>query len=133
MAQRVIDTLGIETSATHMEWFYGPKGLRFSEIGCRPPGVCTWDLYAAANDYDIYRQWAMAVMWGKLTRTRRGDERWDNCTSSRSRWSYCWLQWLGGDATPLWTIHNGCPFPPVGSRPTSRGRIYGQCLGTTAL
>jgi carbamoylphosphate synthase large subunit len=66
MAQRVIDTLGIETSATHMEWFYGPKGLRFSEIGCRPPGVNTWDLYAAANDYDIYRQWAMAVMYGKV-------------------------------------------------------------------
>jgi hypothetical protein len=22
--------------ATHMEWFYGPKGLKFSEIGCAP-------------------------------------------------------------------------------------------------
>ena len=39
MGQRVIDALGITTSATHMEWFSGPKGLKFSEIGCRPPGV----------------------------------------------------------------------------------------------
>ena len=38
MGARVIEALGIETSATHMEWFYGPKGLRFCEIGCRPPG-----------------------------------------------------------------------------------------------
>src|SRR5207253_2752726 len=55
----------IETSATHMEWFAGPKGLKFSEIGCRPPGVGTWDLYAAANEFDIYREWAMAVVHGK--------------------------------------------------------------------
>ncbi|MDN5768176.1 MAG: ATP-grasp domain-containing protein, partial [Humibacillus sp.] len=26
LGQRVIEALGIETSATHMEWFYGPKG-----------------------------------------------------------------------------------------------------------
>jgi hypothetical protein len=25
-----------------MEWFFGPKGLKFSEIGCRPPGVRVW-------------------------------------------------------------------------------------------
>ena len=43
-----------------MEWFFGPKGLKFSEIGCRPPGVRAWDLYAAGNDIDIYREWAMA-------------------------------------------------------------------------
>ncbi len=58
LGRRVIDALGIETSATHMEWFYGPKGLRFSEIGCRPPGVGAWDLYSAANDVDVYREWA---------------------------------------------------------------------------
>jgi formate-dependent phosphoribosylglycinamide formyltransferase (GAR transformylase) len=64
MGARVIQALGIETSATHMEWFYGPKGLRFSEIGCRPPGVGAWDLYSAANDVDVYREWAHAVVHG---------------------------------------------------------------------
>jgi hypothetical protein len=65
MGAKVIHALHIETGPTHMEWFFGPKGLRFSEIGCRPPGVGCWDLYRAANDMDIYREWAMAVCWGR--------------------------------------------------------------------
>ena len=67
MGRRVNAALGIGTSATHMEWFFGPKGLRFSEIGCRPPGVGAWDLYAAGNDMDIYLQWAHAVCYGTTT------------------------------------------------------------------
>ena len=66
LGQRVITALGIGTSATHMEWFAGPKGLYFSEIGARPPGVRAWDLYAAANDFDIYREWANAIVHGQL-------------------------------------------------------------------
>ena len=68
MAQKVVTALGIETSATHMEWFFGPKGLKFSEVGCRPPGVRTWDLYCAANDVDLYKEWAAAVCYGKTLR-----------------------------------------------------------------
>jgi formate-dependent phosphoribosylglycinamide formyltransferase (GAR transformylase) len=64
MGARVIAALGIGTSATHMEWFFGPKGLRFSEIGCRPPGVGAWDLYSAGNDLDLYRAWADAIVHG---------------------------------------------------------------------
>jgi len=65
---RTIEALGIGTSATHMEWFFGPKGLRFSEIGCRPPGVRAWDLYAVGNDIDIYREWANAIVHGAVER-----------------------------------------------------------------
>jgi formate-dependent phosphoribosylglycinamide formyltransferase (GAR transformylase) len=65
LGARVISVLGIESSATHMEWFFGPKGLRFSEIGCRPPGVGQWDVYAAANEFDIFREWALAVAGGQ--------------------------------------------------------------------
>jgi formate-dependent phosphoribosylglycinamide formyltransferase (GAR transformylase) len=68
MGRRVTEALGIGTSATHMEWFFGPRGLRFSEIGCRPPGVRAWDLYAAGNDIDIYREWANAVLHGGVDR-----------------------------------------------------------------
>jgi hypothetical protein len=64
LGRKVLGPLGIGTSATHMEWFFGPKGLRFSEIGCRPPGVRVWDLYAAANDLDIYREWAQLLCYG---------------------------------------------------------------------
>ena len=61
--------LGIGTSATHMEWFAGPKGLKFSEIGCRPPGVGAWDLYSAGNDIDLYREWANAIAHGGTSAT----------------------------------------------------------------
>jgi carbamoylphosphate synthase large subunit len=64
LGRRVIEVLGIETSATHMEWFFGPKGLKFSEIGCRPPGVRVWDLYAAGNDLDLYVEWAKLIVHG---------------------------------------------------------------------
>jgi hypothetical protein len=68
LGRKVIHVLDIETSATHMEWFYGPKGLKFSEIGCRPPGVRAWDLYAVANEIDIYYEWALAVLYGRTSR-----------------------------------------------------------------
>jgi len=45
MGRRVIAALGIGTSATHMEWFFGTKGPKFSEIGSRPPRVGASDLY----------------------------------------------------------------------------------------
>ncbi|MGI9037742.1 MAG: ATP-grasp domain-containing protein [Gemmatimonadota bacterium] len=68
LGRKVIDVLDIETSATHMEWFFGPRGLKFSEIGCRPPGVRVWDLYSAANGMDMYYEWASAVLFGRPSR-----------------------------------------------------------------
>ncbi len=69
MGRKVNALLGIETSATHMEWFFGPKGLKFSEIGCRPPGVRAWDLYGVGNDMDLYREWAVAIVNGTTSQT----------------------------------------------------------------
>ncbi|MCB9742862.1 MAG: ATP-grasp domain-containing protein [Alphaproteobacteria bacterium] len=68
MGRRVVQAMGITTSATHMEWFFGPEGLKFSEIGARPPGVHLWDIYCEANDFDLYTEWARAVCWGTLDR-----------------------------------------------------------------
>jgi formate-dependent phosphoribosylglycinamide formyltransferase (GAR transformylase) len=70
LGKEVIDCLGIGTSATHMEWFFGPKGLKFSEIGCRPPGVGAWDLYCAAHEIDLYRDWAHAIVHGSVQQHR---------------------------------------------------------------
>jgi hypothetical protein len=64
--QKVIRALGITTSATHMEWFFGPKGLKVSELGARPPGERLWDLYCVGNDLDLYREWARAVALGRV-------------------------------------------------------------------
>lgn len=66
LGQQVVEALGIWTSATHMEWFHGGKGRKFSEIGCRPPGVGVWDLYCAANDFDLYAAWAHAIVHEKV-------------------------------------------------------------------
>ncbi len=66
LGRQVIQALGLQTTPTHMEWFFGPKGLKFSEIGVRPPGVGQWDLYCAANDIDLYREWAHAVAYGSV-------------------------------------------------------------------
>lgn len=65
--RRVIRALGIGTSATHMEWFFGPKGLKVSEIGARPPGERLWDLYCVGNEIDLYREWAEAIVHGRNT------------------------------------------------------------------
>lgn len=64
MGRKVIQKLGLHTAPTHMEWFYGSKGLKFSEIGARPPGVGQWDLYCAANDVDLYKEWAFGIVKG---------------------------------------------------------------------
>ena len=64
--RKVIRALGVPTSATHMEWFFGPKGLKVSEIGARPPGERLWDLYCVGNDLDLYREWARAVVFGRV-------------------------------------------------------------------
>jgi len=67
MGAKVSRLLGLERSATHMEWFFGQKGLKFSEIGARPAGEKIWDMYKVGNDYDIYEQWASAVLHGRST------------------------------------------------------------------
>jgi len=59
--RKVIGALGLGTTATHMEWFAGAQGLLFSEIGARPPGCNHWDVYCAANDIDLYAEWAAAA------------------------------------------------------------------------
>jgi len=62
LGRRVIDALGIRNAATHLEWFFGPEGLKFSEIGARPAGEKIWDLYRFANDFDVFAEWALAVL-----------------------------------------------------------------------
>jgi biotin carboxylase len=61
MGKKVVELLGLRNTGTHMEWFFGPKGLKFSEIGARPAGERIWDMYGVANDFDVYREWALAI------------------------------------------------------------------------
>lgn len=61
LARTVIDALELRATATHMEWFFGPKGMKFSEIGARPAGEKIWDMYRFANEFDVFREWALAI------------------------------------------------------------------------
>ena len=124
MGARVIEALGIETSATHMEWFYGPKGLRFSEIGCRPPGVGAWDLYSAANDVDVYREWANAIVHGGagprpvapvLRRDRRAPPDRDGSITGYSGLDEIRAATTSGSSTPT------CPTPAHRTQPVEAG------------
>ncbi len=65
VGQKVIEVLGLVDCATHMEWFFGPKGLKVSEIGARPAGERIWDMHAAGNEFDLYGAWAAAVTDGR--------------------------------------------------------------------
>jgi len=131
MGQRVIELLGIGTSSTHMEWFSGPKGLIFSEIGCRPPGVRTWDLYNVGNDMDLYREWASFVCFGEVRQIPsrrfatgivalrpdrdgriRGAEGWDR---------FCQQY---GD----WIIDGHLPHPGTPTQPVSAGYMANAWL-----
>jgi biotin carboxylase len=66
IGRKVNRLLGLSRTATHMEWFFGPKGLLFSEIGARPAGERIWDMYRVANEFDVYREWASAVVHGRV-------------------------------------------------------------------
>ncbi|HAA59226.1 MAG TPA: ATPase [Myxococcales bacterium] len=65
MGRKVLSEMGLGDTSTHMEWFFGPKGLSFSEIGARPPGCRHWDLYNYANDCDLYLAWAQSIVHGE--------------------------------------------------------------------
>jgi hypothetical protein len=68
-ADRVHAALGLANTATHMEWFFGSKGLKISEIGARPAGERIWDMHQAGNEFDLYLAWAEAVLRGRATGT----------------------------------------------------------------
>jgi hypothetical protein len=65
VGRQAIAALGIDGAPTHMEWFFGPKGLKVSEIAARPAGDRIWDLYSTANEIDLYAEWAHLVVRGR--------------------------------------------------------------------
>ena len=124
LGARVIELLEIETSATHMEWFFGPKGLKFSEIACRPPGVRAWDLYNIGNDVDLYRQWAESVCHGRTTQrvSRRLASGIINLrpTQDGTVAGYDGLDLLDGDYR-RWILDHHLPGPGTPTQPVADG------------
>ncbi|MFO0453512.1 MAG: acetyl-CoA carboxylase biotin carboxylase subunit family protein [Pseudomonadota bacterium] len=63
----VIRALGFESGFTHMEWYRKRDGeVVFGEIGARAPGAHQVDQMNYACDFDVYREWARAVVRGEF-------------------------------------------------------------------
>ena len=128
MGRRVSNALGIRTAPTHMEWFFGPKGLRFSEIGCRPPGVGQWDSYCAGNEIDLYREWAMAVCYGTTDRAAVAALRLrHHRAAARPRRADRRLRGNRGGLPAVWRQRGREPLPRPGhADPAGGGGLHGE-------
>ena len=123
--RRVIRALGIGTGATHMEWFFGERGLKVSEIGARPPGERIWDLYCVGNEIDLYREWGRALVAGRVearptgrfatgsVQVRPEREGWISGYEGLARVRDLCRPWLWAHATP-----------PPGRRTVGLGKGY---------
>jgi hypothetical protein len=68
LGQGVLRALGFQTGFTHMEWFRTPSGEAvFGEIGGRPPGARLVHAMNYACDVDLFRGWAEAACYGRLS------------------------------------------------------------------
>ena len=134
LGARVNAALGIGTTATHMEWFFGPKGLRFSEIGCRPPGVGAWDLYSAGNDVDLYREWANAVVHGHVAAhpSRRLRHRDRRPAAGPRRAHHRLLRGRRGPGPPRRVGDRRAPAATRHAHAARRGRVLGERLRADA-
>lgn len=60
----VLKALNMGSGFTHMEWYRKANGeVVFGEIGARSAGGHLVDQMNYANDIDLYREWARAVVW----------------------------------------------------------------------
>ena len=68
MGFEVIEALGFDTGFTHMEWYRKADGeVVFGEIGARPPGAHQVDQMKYVCDFDVFREWANAVVLGRVS------------------------------------------------------------------
>jgi len=64
----VIRALGFDSGFTHMEWYRKADGeVVFGEIGARPPGAHQVDQMKYVCDFDVFREWANAVVLGRVS------------------------------------------------------------------
>jgi formate-dependent phosphoribosylglycinamide formyltransferase (GAR transformylase) len=65
-----VETLGLRTGMTHMEWFRRPDGSAVvNEVGARPPGAQFTSIMGYAYDRSLYHAWAQAVINETVTGT----------------------------------------------------------------
>ncbi len=71
-AFRTLQTLGMGTGISHLEWFRRPDGsLAISEVAARPPGAQFMTLMGRAGEFDAIAAWARLVIFGTFEQPRR--------------------------------------------------------------
>jgi len=71
-AFRTLQTLGMDTGISHLEWFRRPDGsLAVSEVAARPPGAQIMTLLGRAGDFDAIGAWARLMIFGTFEQPRR--------------------------------------------------------------
>lgn len=71
-AFRTLQTLGMNTGISHLEWFRRPDGsLAISEVAARPPGAQIMTLVGRAGDFDAIAAWAKLMIFGTFEQPKR--------------------------------------------------------------
>jgi len=71
-AFRTLQTLGMDTGISHLEWFRRPDGsLAISEVAARPPGAQIMTLVGRAGDFDAIDAWARLMIFGTFEQPKR--------------------------------------------------------------
>lgn len=69
---RAVQSLGLGTGLTHMEWFRRRNGsIAISEVAARPPGAQFTTLISYAHDFDLYRAWARLMVFEEFDMPQR--------------------------------------------------------------
>ncbi|RMH19730.1 MAG: ATP-grasp domain-containing protein [Acidobacteria bacterium] len=72
VAARALEVLGMETGASHLEWFRREDGsIAISEVGARPGGAQISRLISYAHEFHFYRAWARLMIDGTFVVPRR--------------------------------------------------------------
>ncbi len=67
VAGPALRVLGMDRGLSHMEWFRRGDGtVAISEVGARPPGARFMNLMSWAHDFDLFRGWAEAMVFGRF-------------------------------------------------------------------
>ncbi len=66
-AFKTLDTLGMSTGMSHLEWFRRQDGsIAVSEVAARPPGAQITTLISRANDFDCVAAWGKLMIFGEF-------------------------------------------------------------------
>lgn len=69
---KTLDTLGMTTGISHLEWFRRKDGsIAISEVAARPPGAQIPTLLSRANDFDAVGAWARLMVYEEFTPPQR--------------------------------------------------------------